>query len=248
MAQHLPWPLAAGRSPSPPPMPRLVPSVDAARFTPAPSARDELVRRRLGLGSGPLFLAVAGAEARRSTLVTLRAFHFASVALPSAQLVLAGGATPLDRGAYRGEFDAVARSLGRMESARLRTVEAPSEADLPSLFRLATALVFLAQGDGVGPVVLQALASGTPVICATGAPFDHYLGRTDALRVDPADAVALAAAMYRATDAATAARLRAAGLAASRLFTVAGPARHRPPQLHPARERDAEAVPRAMAG
>jgi glycosyltransferase involved in cell wall biosynthesis len=229
-------------------MPQLVPSVDATRFTPTPIAHDEVVRRRLGLRGGPVFLAVAGAEARGSTLVTLRAFHFASVALPSAQLVLAGGATPLAQGAYRGEFDAVARSLGRVESARLRTVQAPDDADLPSLFRLATALVFLSRIDGVGPVVLQALATGTPVICATGAPFDHYLGRGDALRVEPADAVALAAAMYRATDAGTAARLRAAGLAASRRFTLGGPARHQAPHVDPTHDRATEAVPRARAG
>ena len=229
-------------------MPQLVPSVAADRFTPTPTAHDEVVRWRLGLAGGPVFLAVAGAEARRSTLVTLRAFHFASVTLPTAQLVIAGGAAPLDHGAYRREFDAVARSLGRTDSARLRTVAAPDDADLPSLFRLASALVFLSRIDGVGLVVLQALASGTPVICATGAPFDHYLGRGDALRVDPADAVALAGAMYRATDARTAARLRAAGLAASRRFTPAGPTRHQVPHVHAARDRAAEAVPRARAG
>ncbi len=62
------------------------------------------------------------------------------------------------------------------------------QALMPALYRAADALVFPSVKEGFGLVVLEAMASGVPVVTSRIAPFTEYLGDDDAAWCDPHDA------------------------------------------------------------
>ncbi|MCX4173784.1 MULTISPECIES: MSMEG_0565 family glycosyltransferase [Paraburkholderia] len=174
--------------------------VDIARFTPDEDAHDTQIRRRLGIDDGPIVLSVGGIEARKNTLALLEAFALVLRTLPGAQLVIAGGASLLDHDAYaRGVLKRAAElglSIGPHESV---VVTGPLEdAAMPALFRSADVLSMVSLREGFGLVVLEALASGTPVVASAIAPFTEYLDDSTCYWANPADVESIAAALLRA--------------------------------------------------
>lgn len=187
--------------------------VDTARFTPLASAADAALKARLGLGTGPIFLAVGGIETRKNTVATLRAFARLRHILIDAQLVIAGGASLLDHGAYRRQFDAALADEGLATGPGDPVVLAGVLADdeMPALYRIADALVFASLVEGFGLAIVEAMASGTPTVVSRIAPFTDFLGTNDCLWADPADPESIARAMCHALMPGTRARLVAAG-------------------------------------
>ena len=171
--------------------------VDIERFHPAPDGGEQALRHRLGLGLGPIFLSVGGVEERKNTLRILEAFLQIAAIRPDAELVIAGGASLLDHGAYQQAFAARLREMGPA-AASVRRIGVIADADMPRLYRLASALVFASVKEGFGLCVLEAMASGVPVIASSIEPFVSYLAKDDAIWCDPlsettiADAMALA--------------------------------------------------------
>jgi len=84
---------------------------------------------------------------------------------------------------------------------------------MPALYRAATALVFPSTKEGFGLVVLEAMASGVPVVTSRIAPFTEYLGDGDVLWCDPLDTASIAAAMTASLDPARRAPCIARGFA-----------------------------------
>ena len=171
--------------------------VDLARFTPDEDVRDSQLRQRMGIDCGPIVLSVGGIEARKNTLALLEAFASVLRALPGAQLVIAGGASLLDHDTYaRGLLKRTAElglSIGPHESV---VVTGPLEdAAMPGLFRSADVLSMVSLREGFGLVVLEALASGTPVVASAIAPFTEYLDDTTCCWANPADVESIAAAL-----------------------------------------------------
>lgn len=83
--------------------------------------------------------------------------------------------------------------------------------DLPGLYAGATLLAFPSLYEGFGLPVLEAMASGTPVVTSNGSAMAEVAGDA-ALLVDPLDTDALAAAMSRLlSDEALREELRARG-------------------------------------
>lgn len=202
--------------------------VDTRRFTPRADVADARVRERYGLGD-PVFLAVGGVEARKNTVRLLEAFLRVRKHMPRAQLVVAGGASLLDHGAYRAAFDACLRASGLATGPGQPIVltGAVPDADMPALFRRASVLAFPSVKEGFGLVVLEAMASGVPVVVSRIAPFTEYLREGECVWADPSDADSIAAAMRAACDPALAASLRRAGHAVCERFTWArSAARH----------------------
>jgi len=177
--------------------------VNPERYTATPRPEDAALRRRLGLNrGGPVFLAVGGVEARKNTARIFAAFLAVLKQRPAAQLLIVGGASLQNHGAYRAEFDAAVAASGlAVGPGHPLVMPGPlPDADMPGVFRLADALVFPSLVEGFGLVVLEALVSGTPAIVSRRPPFTEYLEPADCVWTDPEDSVAIADAMLRAVD------------------------------------------------
>ena len=87
---------------------------------------------------------------------------------------------------------------------------------LASLYRGAEALVFPSRYEGFGLPVLEAMASGTPVVASSVGAIPEVAGDA-AVLVDPGDPVALAGGIERAL--ADRERLSRAGLERARLYS-----------------------------
>jgi glycosyltransferase-like protein len=174
--------------------------VDTKRFSSEPDETDAELRARLNLpADGPVFLAVGGIEERKNTIRLLQAFQTLRLQHPAARLVIAGGASLLDHDAYQARFAGVLKHCGAAAKAVIRTGPLRQRL-MPALYRAATALVFPSIKEGFGLVVLEAMASGVPVITSRIAPFTEYLGEHDVLWCDPFDTASIAAAMQRSLE------------------------------------------------
>jgi glycosyltransferase-like protein len=173
--------------------------VDTKRFSPTPDATDAALRARLNLPPGtPVLLAVGGIEERKNTVRLLEAFR-ALQSQHQSCLVIAGGASLLDHDAYQARFAQALAQSDLPDGAVVRIGPWPQEL-MPALYRAATALVFPSTKEGFGLVVLEAMASGVPVVTSGIAPFTEYLGDDDVLWCDPFDTASIAAAMARSLD------------------------------------------------
>lgn len=186
--------------------------VDTQRFSPRADATDAVLRSRPQYQGGPVFLAVGGVEARKNTIEILAAFGSVQRGWPQARLLIAGGASLLDHAAYQQQFEGALRRSGLPADAVVRIGTLP-QAEMPALYRLADALVFPSIKEGFGLVVLEAMASGVPVVVSRIAPFIDYLEEDDACWCDPGNPASIAAAMRTALDADVRPRLIANGFA-----------------------------------
>lgn len=133
-------------------------------------------------------------------------------ALSALSLVLAG----IDRGVADG-LCAIADDAGAGDAVvRLGPV---SEDLLHTLYRRATALVYPSRYEGFGLPVLEAMASGTPVIASRAGSIPEVLGAAGIL-LDPDDTNGWTAAIARvANDAAVRDRMTTDGLTRAASFT-----------------------------
>jgi glycosyltransferase involved in cell wall biosynthesis len=86
--------------------------------------------------------------------------------------------------------------LAAARAAGVRVLDGVPDEDLAGLYSGAAAFVFPSLYEGFGFPVLEAMACGTPVICANTSSLPEVAGEA-ALTVDPLDAGALAAAIAR---------------------------------------------------
>ena len=126
--------------------------------------------------------------------------------------MIAGGASLLDHDAYQAEFAVALAASGLPDDAVIRTGPLP-QALMPALYRAADALVFPSIKEGFGLVVLEAMASGVPVVTSRIAPFTEYLGDGDVLWCAPHDAGSIASAMAAALQPPARAAVVARGFA-----------------------------------
>jgi glycosyltransferase-like protein len=219
--------------------------VDVRRYSAMKEPHDDAVRRRYGLGAGPVFLSVGGMEARKNTLAVIAAFIEIRRTTPDAQLVIAGGASVFDHATYRAECMALLSAHGLMPRVEptppthagrasdddivqaVVITGTVADDDMPCLYRCANALVFPSFKEGFGLVVLEAMASGVPVIVSRIAPFTEYLDEATCMWVDPHDSASIADAMSAVRDPLRREALISAAMRRARDFSwEASAARH----------------------
>jgi glycosyltransferase-like protein len=178
--------------------------VDLTRFSALNDGREAALRNRYKLDGGAILLALGGVEARKNTAVTLQAFADLLTTYPDARLVIAGGATLLDHSAYQSAFREALAALGPAAD-RVHVMGPAPDADMPALYRLADAYLSPSLQEGFGLCVIEALASGRPVVASEIEPFTSYLQPNEAHWCDPSSPASVAAAMRAALGAGPAA-------------------------------------------
>ncbi|MEL6224397.1 MAG: MSMEG_0565 family glycosyltransferase [Cyanobacteria bacterium J06626_14] len=202
--------------------PRVTNGIDTKRFTTVPSGQEATLKERIGItsdASALTFLTVGGIEPRKNSIQLLRAFADVLTIKPNAQLVIAGGATLFDYTPYRDQFFNEAKNLGVSIGTSLLLPGVLSDKELPVLYRTADAFVFPSIKEGWGMVILEAIASGLPIVTSNIEPFTEYLTSDQALLVDPHQPRAIAQAMLRSTDPGIAQSLVAASQTVCTTYT-----------------------------
>ncbi len=187
-------------------------SVDTESYSPA--RRSAEVRERLGVGDRYVFLYVGRLAAEKRVEQIVEAYRAALPHLPpdSTRLVIAG-AGPREA-ALRATAPDGTSFLGYLDRSR----------DLPALYASADAFVFASVTETLGLVVLEAMASGLPVVASpAGGVADHLRDGVNGLSYPAGDVRAMADAMValvtnpdRQAELARGARLTAESLSWSR--------------------------------
>jgi glycosyltransferase involved in cell wall biosynthesis len=165
----------------------------------APKHRSAALRERLQLGDRFTFLYVGRLAAEKNAEMIVEAYAKAIPMLPadSTRLVIAG-AGPKEA-AVRAAAPEGVTFLGYLDRHK----------DLPALYASSTAFLFASLTETLGLVVLEAMASGLPVIATpSGGVADHLRDGVNGVAYPPRDTEAMAAAMVAlATDPERARRL-----------------------------------------
>jgi glycosyltransferase involved in cell wall biosynthesis len=177
----------------------------------APRPEDEL-RRRLGLGHGPILLAVSALSAHKNVDALIEAMPRLRRAFPDVVLVVPGN--PRRRGE---ELVERARGLGVAEGIVFPGwVDA---ADLEGLYRAASCFVFPSFREGFGMPLLEAMARGVPIASSSSSALPEVAGDA-ALYFEPDRPAEIAEAIARIlSDPNLARELTARGRERQRLFT-----------------------------
>ncbi len=183
--------------------------VDATTYS--PSRRTAAWRDRLALGDRFVFLHVGRLAVEKRVKQIVEAYALAQRDLPpdSTRLIIAGA----------GPCDATIRETAPPGTIMLGYLDRRTE--LPTLYASADAFVFASLTETLGLVVLEAMASGLPVIAVpAGGVADHLRDGVNGIATPPKDAAAMAAAMVAlATDRARARRLGAGARATAEALT-----------------------------
>ncbi|MER3447631.1 MAG: MSMEG_0565 family glycosyltransferase [Candidatus Dadabacteria bacterium] len=171
--------------------------VDVERFRIQEGFSKEKTRESFSVSGCNVILSIGGIEPRKNTLTSLRAFKIASQYFKTKgeRLVwlIGGGETLFDYRAYREEFFSEIENIGLKLNEDIILLGAVPDDSMPNLYRAADVLVFPSVKEGWGLVVLEAMASGLPVITSGLEPLTEYLkDRENALLISPMDYKALA--------------------------------------------------------
>jgi len=167
------------------------------------------LRARLGLGDGPLILQIGRAFYKNVSAV-LRVLRRLRAGGLDVRVVRVG--RPL-----AGEERALAERLGVLDAVvELGPIR---DEDIPALYNAVDLLLFPSLYEGFGWPPLEAMASGTPVVCSRAGSLSEVVGDA-ALTADAEDVDALAwHAATALTDLDIRARLISRGLARTREFS-----------------------------
>lgn len=169
------------------------------------------LRRRLGI-PGPYVLHVGSLQPRKNLVRLVEAFDRVKDTLPGLSLVLAGR----PGWQYQPLYERI-HALG-LES-RVLLPGYVADDDLAALYSGAEVYAFPSLYEGFGFPALEAMACGTPLVCAGTSSLPELVGNA-AVTFPPTDVSSMADALRRAlTDEALRARLVERGFERIKLFT-----------------------------
>ena len=162
-------------------------AADTQAFTPGTATQRREARLALGIADRPTAIAVGRLVGAKNFAMLIRAWHRqASAGLLMWQLVIVGD------GAERRALQALIDELGVVDSVRL----IGPRTDLPLWYRAADLYVSSSDYEGLSNTLLEAMASGLPVVATAVSGTAALVGRTGAGIVVPVgDEEALAAAL-----------------------------------------------------
>ncbi len=178
--------------------------VDLSKFhgTAARSKPPEASKLEFSAGGCKTVLTIGGIEPRKNTISTLRAFARvkARFAVKDKRVIwlLGGGETLFDYRDYRKEFFFEMEKLGIEEGKDIFILGRVPEELIADLYNAADVFVFPSLKEGWGLVVLEAMASGVPVIASDIEPLTEFMeDGKNSLLVSPLDCGALAEGIIR---------------------------------------------------
>lgn len=163
-------------------------TIDAQAFS--PSRRDPAWRRAAGLDDRVVFLHVGRLAAEKGVHRILEGFRLARELLPrqSIHLIIAGGGP--EEGALRAAAPDGVSFLGVLDRRE----------ELPRLYASADAFLFTSVTETLGLVVLEAMASGLPVVAVpAGGVADHLVPEVNGIAVREDDPASMAHAIVELT-------------------------------------------------
>ena len=152
----------------------------------SPKHRSQALRERLHLGDRFTFVYVGRLAAEKNAEIIAEAYAKAITMLPpdSTRLVIAGA----------GPKEAAVRAAAPAGTTFLGYLDRHSE--LPALYASSNAFLFASLTETLGLVVLEAMASGLPVIATpSGGVADHLRDGVNGIAYPPRDTDAMARAM-----------------------------------------------------
>jgi glycosyltransferase involved in cell wall biosynthesis len=188
------------------------PGVDAAFTAPVDDITIAALRRSYQL-TQPFILAVGTIEPRKNYRRLITAFAEATRRPDGPPLLVFAGR-------LGWLYDDVLEAAARADVAdRVRFLGYVPDHHLPALYHAATALAMPSLYEGFGIPIIEAMATGTPVICSTAGALPEVAGDA-AILVDPLDVEALADALLLVfTEAARRQELIERGTLRSRIFS-----------------------------
>ncbi|MBN2613555.1 MAG: glycosyltransferase family 4 protein [Bacteroidales bacterium] len=150
-----------------------------AFFENAGESVQNLIRQKYGLPH-EYVLYVGTIEERKNLLVLLEAMHTARIEAP---LVVIGRKTSY--------FRKVDEFISRNKIKNILFYDTINNEDLPAIYRMAAVFVYPSLFEGFGIPIIEALASGTPVITTMGGCFEEA-GGAGSKYVSPHSATGLA--------------------------------------------------------
>ena len=199
--------------------------VNINRFRPPTEIQRNNAKKKFDLNGKTVFLSIGGIEPRKNSIRLLRAFDSARRRLLTkgmeSVLVIAGGETLFDYTPYRTEFfDCLEDSdleVGK-DLLLLNTVE---DEEIPKLYHAADSLLFSSVKEGWGLVVLEAMASGLPVLTSDIPVFKEYLQhRKNAIMVNAEDESSIESGIVNlAKDVELQQRLSSSGPKTAKLYS-----------------------------
>jgi glycosyltransferase involved in cell wall biosynthesis len=138
-------------------------------------------------GAEPTIVFLGGTERRKGIYELLEAFKVVLRACPEARLLIAGA------GGREGQIAALVETMDERSSISLLGVV--ERADVPQLMHRATVFAAPSYGEPFGMALLEAMASGIPVVVTDAGGAAHIVDSAGGIKVPVADAAALAAAL-----------------------------------------------------
>ncbi len=191
----------------------VAPNAPAAYFQPLPVAEHAAVQQQYADGK-PYFLFVGALHPRKNLPNLLRAFDAFKTATGSGTQLVLVGRWAWQTGAIAETYRALRHQKAVHLTGRL------TDTELARLYGAAQALCYIPFFEGFGLPVVEAQASGCPVLTADCSSLPEAAGPGGAVLVPPADVPAITDALTRLNaDAALRDRLRAQGFANVQRFS-----------------------------